>query len=208
MSKRPWYLDLDDAALLAQCDIHTYRSSGPGGQHRNKVSSAVRLRHRETSITAHGDDSRSQHENKGVALKRLRMNFALQLRRPVDKVADEPPAVLRECLFTPKASWSAGAKPPLWLSRGEGKAAALPPHSKMGSRDSCKRLGIGRKDHRFWPVAAALLDLLEAFEGRIADVAAWLGITTSNLVSTLQDDRHLLAAAQAIRKRHGQGPIK
>ena len=61
MGEQPDYLSLDDAALLAQCDLHTYRSSGPGGQHRNKVSSAVRLRHRATGITAHGDDSRSQH---------------------------------------------------------------------------------------------------------------------------------------------------
>ena len=182
MSKEPWYLDLDDAALLAQCDIHTYRSSGPGGQHRNKVSSAVRLRHRATGITAHGDDSRSQHENKALAIKRLRMDFALQLRRPVDKVAGEIPAVVRECLFVPR-----------------GKAVT--------TRD-LKRLQVGRKDHRFWPVAAALLDILDAFEGRIADAAAWLGITTSNLVSTFQDDRHLLAAAQAMRKKHGLGPLK
>jgi hypothetical protein len=182
MSKELEYLALDDAALLAQCDIHTYRSSGPGGQHRNKVSSAVRLRHQATGITAHGDDSRSQHENKAMALLRLRMNFALQLRRPVDKVAGPVPPILAECIFAPR-----------------GKAPAAP---------GLKRLGIGRKDHRFWPVAAALLDILEAFEGRISDAAAWLGITTSNLVSTFQDDRHLLAAAQQIRKKHGHPPIK
>jgi hypothetical protein len=190
MSKEPWHLELDDAALLSQCDVHTYRSSGPGGQHRNKVSSAVRLRHRPTGITAHGDDSRSQHENKALAIKRLRMNFALQLRRPMDKIAGEAPAVLRECLFMPR------------VGRSAGDLAGLP---AAGAR---KRLQIGRKDHRFWPVAAALLDILEAFEGRIADAAAWLGITTSNLVSTFQDDRHLLAAAQAIRKKHGLGAIK
>ncbi len=180
-SNPPDYLALDDAALLAQCDLHTYRSSGPGGQHRNKVSSAVRLRHKATDITAHGDDSRSQHQNKAMALKRLRMNFALQLRRPVDRLADVPP-VLAQCLFTPKTT----AQP----------------------TRATKRLQIGRRDRRFWAVAAALLDVLEAFEGRIADAAAWLGITTSNLVSTLQDDRHLLAAAQAIRKAHGHPPIK
>jgi len=182
MSKEPCYLALDDATLLAQCDIHTYRSSGPGGQHRNKVSSAVRLRHRATGITAHGDDSRSQHENKALAIKRLRMNFALQLRRPVDKVAGEIPPILRECIFVPK-----------------GKSATAP---------GLKRLNVGRKDHRFWPAAAALLDILDAFEGRISAAAAWLGITTSNLVSTFQDDRHLLAAAQAMRKKHGHGPLK
>ena len=141
----------------------------------------MRLRHRPTGISAHGDDSRSQHENKAMAIKRLRMNFALQLRRPVDKVADPVPPVLAECIFAP---------------RGKSPTPGL------------KRLGIGRKDHRFWPVAAALLDILEAFEGRISDAAAWIGISSSNLTSTLQDDRHLLAAAQAIRKAHGHGPLK
>jgi hypothetical protein len=182
MGGQPDYLLLDDAELLAQCDIHTYRSSGPGGQHRNKVSSAVRLRHQPTGISAHGDDSRSQHENKALAIKRLRMNFALQIRHPVDKLAGEVPAVLRECIFAPR-----------------GKSPVAP---------GLKRLQVGRKDHRFWPAGAALLDVLDAFEGRIADAAAWLGITSSNFVSTLQDDVRLLAVAQQIRKAHGHGTLK
>ncbi|HUT57741.1 MAG TPA: peptide chain release factor-like protein [Phycisphaerae bacterium] len=174
------YLALDDAALLAHCDKHAYKASGPGGQHRNKVSSAVRLRHRPTGVTAHGDDSRSQHENKAMAINRLRMNIALRLRRPVDRQAAAPP-VVAECIFTPR-----------------GKAV----------KPGLKRLGIGRKDHRFWRVAAFLLDLLEAYEGRVSEAAAHLGISTSNLISVLKDDRHLLAAAQQIRKAHGHGPLK
>lgn len=75
------YLSLDDAALLVQCAVHVYKSSGPGGQHRNKVSSAVRLRHNPTGITTHGDQSRSQHDNKRLALQRLRMNIACAPRR-------------------------------------------------------------------------------------------------------------------------------
>jgi len=172
------YLSLDDAALLAECDVHIYKSSGPGGQHRNKVSSAVRLRHRPTGISAHGDDSRSQHENKRLALARLRMNIACQVRRVVDLEA-ELAAVLRECMFVP---------------RGRGEQA--PP-----------RLKVGRKDHRFWPVAAVVLDLLEAVHGRLSEAAAHIGASTSNLADLLRSDRHLFAAAQALRKRHGLKPL-
>jgi hypothetical protein len=74
---------LPDDALLRQCEVETFGASGPGGQHRNKTDSAVRLRHRDTGIAAQAFESRSQHENRAHALARLRAEFALQLRSPV-----------------------------------------------------------------------------------------------------------------------------
>lgn len=73
-----------DAALEAACDVDRYRARGPGGQHRNKTESAVRLRHRALGVIAHGDERRSQHENKAQALRRLREHLAFDLREPVD----------------------------------------------------------------------------------------------------------------------------
>lgn len=52
-------------------DFSTYRGSGPGGQHRNKVSTAVRVTHRPTGITARAQEERSQAANKKRALARL-----------------------------------------------------------------------------------------------------------------------------------------
>jgi hypothetical protein len=72
-----------DEELVRQCDVDRYRASGPGGQHRNKTESAVRVRHRATGVAAHADDSRSQHENKARAVKRLRGALALGVREPV-----------------------------------------------------------------------------------------------------------------------------
>lgn len=48
----PDYLSLPDLELLKQCEIDTYRASGPGGQHRNKTESAVRLRHLPTGLSS------------------------------------------------------------------------------------------------------------------------------------------------------------
>lgn len=77
------YLLASDDALIAQCEVDRYRASGPGGQHRNKTESAVRLRHKLTGISAIGEDSRSQAENKVHAVRRLRSALALEVREPV-----------------------------------------------------------------------------------------------------------------------------
>ena len=67
--------------LLRQCEVRRVRRSGPGGQHRNKVETAVVLRHRPTGIQAEANERRSQAENQRVALARLRLHLALEVRR-------------------------------------------------------------------------------------------------------------------------------
>ena len=82
MSRADYLLATDDA-LIAQSEVDRYRASGPGGQHRNKTESAVRLRHKPSGVTVIGEDSRSQAENKLHAVRRLRQAIALELREPV-----------------------------------------------------------------------------------------------------------------------------
>ncbi len=74
---------LTEPQLLAQCEVDTYRASGPGGQKRNKTSSAVRLRHLPTGLIVIAEESRSQHDNKAKALKRLWHALFLGLRDPL-----------------------------------------------------------------------------------------------------------------------------
>ena len=75
---------LTEPQLLAQCEVDTYRASGPGGQKRNKTSSAVRLRHPPTGLLVIAEESRSQHANKAKALTRLRRALYLDWRDPID----------------------------------------------------------------------------------------------------------------------------
>jgi hypothetical protein len=83
---------LDPDELLRQCDVRRTRRSGPGGQHRNKVETAIVLAHRHTGVRAEAAERRSQAENLRVALRRLRLNLALEVRRPLDPA--EPPSRL------------------------------------------------------------------------------------------------------------------
>ena len=82
---RDKWLSGDDAALLSDCAVDAYRSGGPGGQHRNKTSTAVRLRHHPTGLMVIAEDSRSQHENKLRAIRRLRMAIAIGCRDAVEE---------------------------------------------------------------------------------------------------------------------------
>ena len=85
-------LDLSDAEILRECKTHAYRASGPGGQHRNKTSSAIRLHHGPTGLIITATESRSQHENKARALKRLREAVAIQFRRTAPETIKWPDA--------------------------------------------------------------------------------------------------------------------
>ncbi len=96
----------DDARLLADSDMTFLRRSGPGGQNRNKVETAVVLRHRPSGLVAEANERRSQSENKREALRRLRFALALEVRLPVDPL--QPPS-------------------PLWRSRCKGGRMAVNP---------------------------------------------------------------------------------
>src|SRR5436305_8622931 len=87
---RSTWSHLTEARLLAQCEVDTYRASGPGGQKRNTTSSAVRLRHPPTGLIVIAEESRSQHENRARALRRLRQALYLKVRDPLPAGALAP----------------------------------------------------------------------------------------------------------------------
>jgi protein subunit release factor B len=81
---------LPEAALLAECVEEFFVASGPGGQHRNKTESGVRLTHPPTGVTVSATERRSQAQNRGAALERLRERLAAMGVEPKVRRATRP----------------------------------------------------------------------------------------------------------------------
>ena len=166
------YLQLDDDALIRQCEVDCYRASGPGGQKRNKTSSAVRLRHKPTGLAAIANEDRSQHVNKRRAIRRLREVIALDMRGEVDAAQYRPSERLSECI----------------------------------SQDG--RITVGRRDERYYPVVAEVLDLLVSVEMQVSRAAALVGVSTAHLVQFILRDAKIAERVNRMRAAVGAKPLR
>ena len=85
-----WTRELLD--LLADCEVTPFKSSGPGGQKKNKTESSVRVVHRPSGIVRIATESRSQSANKLRALERIQETLIARARKPKPRVATKPSA--------------------------------------------------------------------------------------------------------------------
>jgi len=92
-----------DEDLLRECEVETFRSSGPGGQHVNKTESAVRLRHLPSGVVVTARQERSQHRNKALCLERLREKVAQLNHRPATRVPTRVPRSAKNRTLEEKA---------------------------------------------------------------------------------------------------------
>ena len=133
---------LPDDEILKDCSLERGRAQGPGGQHRNKVSTAVILTHDPTGAQAQANERRSPADNERMALRRLRLALATEHR-----TAPPTPRGFDECTTA------------LWRSRRrERKIACNPRHrdypsllaealdvvsdSKWDARKAATRMGV------------------------------------------------------------------
>ncbi len=79
--------DLDIEVKDEDIRIDTYRSSGAGGQHINKTSSAIRITHFPTGIVVQCQNERSQHMNKDKAMQMLKSKLYLLKQQENAKIA-------------------------------------------------------------------------------------------------------------------------
>ncbi|KAI3984562.1 hypothetical protein MKX01_040439 [Papaver californicum] len=173
------FLELSDEQLMNQCEMDTFRSSGPGGQHRNKTESAVRLKHLPTGIIAQASEDRSQHKNRASALSRLRTLLALKVRSTLDLDSYKPPPELLQI---------------------------LPKKSSIRGSDTGPQ--IGHNNPKFAAGMRALLDVIYAADGSVADAAKLLGLTTGGLSRLILSDDSLRIAVNEFRATKGMKPLR
>jgi ribosome-associated protein len=110
LSGAPRWHELSDEELLGQCEVQSHRASGPGGQHRNKTETAIRLVHGPSGVTAEGKDQRSRTQNLGAALARLREKLERRAYRPPPRRPTRPTGASKRKRIEAKRHLSAKKK--------------------------------------------------------------------------------------------------
>lgn len=191
----PWHHPacLSDEDLLAQCELTTGRSGGPGGQNRNKVETLVELRHTPTGVEAHAGERRSQRENRPVALRRLRLALAVAVRAPV------PLGDIGSAL------WRSRRQDPAKGSGGDGAGAS--PKGRW-SGGGTGRLVINPDHHDYPALLAEALDVLAASAWDPRKASLRLECSASQLLKLVRE--HPPALLLVNRERHALGlhPLK
>lgn len=193
-SAEPWphYAGLPDEVLLAQCDLTKGRSSGPGGQHRNKVETKVTLAHTPTGVIAQASERRSVEDNKRMALKRLRLLLAVNVRKdvPVGEVGSE-----------------------LWKRRRQAPRPAraeelipgvkLRPATPSGGRIVCS------PDHHDYPaLLAEAMDVIASCGWDVRRAATRLEVSPTQLVKLVKDHPPALLKLNEERVERGEHTLK
>ena len=83
-------LPTDLERLARDCEITPYKSSGPGGQKKNKTESSVRVRHLPSGIVRIATESRSQARNRETALARVLEELKRRARKPKPRRPTRP----------------------------------------------------------------------------------------------------------------------
>jgi protein subunit release factor A len=82
--------------------VETFKASGPGGQHKNKRETAVRVRHLPSGITALATEHRSQARNKALAFRRLELRVHALGKKKRPRIPTSIPRSYREHILTAK----------------------------------------------------------------------------------------------------------
>ena len=180
----PCTIQVDE--LLKECSVKNTRGSGPGGQHRNKVATAVVINHLPTDVVGQASESRSQKTNLNNAITRLRVKLALSCRTQTQVQQDDSLVVQAE----PNAPAELKAPSKLWKSRVKGG-----------------KIAISDTHVDFPPVLCEALDCIWSVQD-VKAASEGLGISTSQMVKLLAKEPAALQLVNRLRASEGQPPLR
>ena len=168
--------------LLKDCEIKNTKGSGPGGQHRNKVQTAVVIKHLPTKVAGQASESRSQKSNMDNAVIRLRVKLAVSCRTQPTEPPQQPPAEDRaQSVYKPSS---------LWAGRVKGG-----------------KLAINERHVDFPAVLCEALDCIWR-EQDVKAASEGLGISTSQMVKLLAKEPTALQLVNGLRASGGLPPLR
>jgi hypothetical protein len=170
---------LPEESLAAQCRMSQLRRSGPGGQHRNKVSTAIQWLHEPTGITAEASESRDQNRNRREALARLRIRMAIRLRSATD------------------ASDTGDQSPP-----------ADSRSSQLRELGRSRRLKVSAGNEDYPAILALVMDDLHRAGGQPSLVGPLWNASTTAVVSLVSVWPAALQEVNRWREQHSRGPLR
>lgn len=183
LSGAPHPATLDQSTLLSVCRMKQLRRSGPGGQHRNKVSTAVQWTHLPSGTVAEASESRDQSRNRAEAWRRLRLQLATGLRTAVPPHAESLHAESRHEDIDPT-------------------------HRDVRHRGRAKRLKISASHPDYPAVLALVLDDLHAAGGQPSLVGPLWGRGSSAILTLLAAHLPALVEVNRWRDHHGRLPLR
>lgn len=86
----------DRESLERDCDVEFFVAGGPGGQHRNKVETGVRLTHRPSGLVVTATERRSQSANREAAFERMAEKLEARQRVRKPRRATKPSTAAKE----------------------------------------------------------------------------------------------------------------